>query len=480
MTDEGELGNARYAVDDVLGPGGVVPRRGPWSYVPMAPDVPPHDVMQDAFIGTSQMCGTCHDVTTGRERVDDDGTPLGVNFNEQRTYSEWTNSVYAQPGADFRSCQDCHMPAVEDKPGCQVHVDMFSHPTGGRRHDLVGANRFMVELLRAEYGNAGSGDVNDFFFGQTLERMDDFVATAATLEVDGPADVDIGAGLSGLSVTVTNNTGHKLPSGYSEGRVMWLEVVARYADQVVWSSGQYVDGMGVPEDPQIRTYQGVAEELATGQQLHLLLNDHWVEDTRIPPLGLTPDPETDPVGSRYVLQGDGTWPNFDVAEYSFPGQDEAQDETPEDAGDDVLDIQVRLLYLINTPDYVQLLADDNMSNQAGNDVAMLFDTMGGAPPMTLTEASLQVPIIGFGDPPATSTGIDPTMGSADSAGTMTTLDTGTIGSGPSTAGTETTGSGQEDGGGGCGCDAGGSSLPAWWSLALLGLGIRRRSPSLTA
>lgn len=478
ITDQGELGNARYAVDDVLGPGGEdVPRRGPWDYDPASPEAPPHDSVFDPFTGSSQMCGVCHDVTTERERVDDDGMPIGVGFNEQRTYSEWANSAYAQAGPSFQSCQDCHMPAVPDKPGCQVAVDQFSHPTGGRRHDLVGANRFMVELLRAEYGGDGTGDVNNFFFNQTLDRMDEMLATTATLELAGPEQVNLGEGLSGLAVTVTNNTGHKLPSGYSEGRVMWLEVVARYADQVVWSSGEFVPGVGVPDEPQVRTYQGVAEEFATGQQLHLLLNNHWVEDTRIPPLGLTPDVQTDPVGTRYQLQDDGTWPNFDVAQYAFEGNPGVQDATPADAGDDVLDVQVRLLYLINTPEYVQLLADDNVTNEAGSDVAMLFDTMGGAQPVTLAEASLQIPISAFGEPPPGTTGADATAGTVDDTG-RTTSGGSVSGSGAATGSTETGEPGQDDEGGGCGCRARGSGRATWWAswgaLALLGLVGRRR------
>jgi len=460
MTDQGALGNAQYAVDDVLGPDGLVPRRGPWSYTDGA-SAPPHDWMLDGFLGSSQLCGTCHDVTTPRERLDDDGNPTGMLFNEQRTYSEWAGSALAQPGEDFRSCQDCHMPAVSDVPGCQDRVNQTSHPTGGRRHDLVGANRFMVELLRAEYGNDGTGLINDFFFEQTLDRMDELLATAATLELQGPPDVHLGEGLSDLQATVTNESGHKLPTGYSEGRIMWLEVVARYGDQVMWTSGQYVEGEGPEDDAQLRSYRGVADQHATGITMHILLDDHWVEDTRIPPRGLVPNPETDPVGDRYELQGDGTWPNFDVVQYAFPGMVDVQDATPGDATDDVLDVSVRLLYLVNTPEYVQLLADDNVTNEAGSDVAMQFDALGGAPPLVLAEAALTLPIVGFGEPPTESTGVldtgsvDTTAGGSGSGegGSSSGLPGG--GTVATTVDSETDDAGQGDGGGdGCGCVSG--------------------------
>ncbi len=478
-TDQGALGNAQYNVDDVPGSSGLVPRRGPWAYAG-GPGSPPHDWIDDPFTGSSALCGTCHEVTTPRERLDDAGNPMGMAFNEQRTYSEWAGSALAQPGEGFRSCQDCHMPAVADMPGCNQFVDEYSHRSGGRRHDLVGANRFMVELLRAEYGNDGTGLINDFFFEQTLDRMDELLATAATLELAGPPDVDLGVGLGGLVATVTNESGHKLPTGYSEGRVMWLEVVARYGEQVLWTSGQYVDGQGPEADAQLRAYRGVAEQYATGTQMHLLLNDHWVEDTRIPPRGLVPDPETDPVGSRYELQDDGTWPNFDVAQYAFDGRPDVEDATPDDATDDVLDVSVRLLYLVNTPQYVQLLADDNVTNEAGSDVAMMFDALGGAQPLVLAEAMLAVPIVGFGEPPAGSTGavdtgVDDTAGAASSGGPGGS--TGLPG-GETSAGSSGTGDGGqgEDGGGGCGCTSRGrpAGAAALWVLPALVLRRRRR------
>jgi len=474
------LGNARYAIDDVL-VDGLVPRRGPWTYD--GPDTPPHSWINDPFTGSSEMCGTCHDVSTERPRVDADGNEIAPQFNEQRTYSEWANSDFAVEGDTFASCQDCHMPALEDVPGCQQFVDFFSHPTGGRRHDLVGANRFVIELLRQEYGSMGTGELADFFFDTALARTDELLATAATVDLAAPRSVHLGEGLSGVEVTVTNNSGHKLPTGYSEGRVMWLEVEATYGDDVIWTSGAY-DGTAPADDGQLRTYEGVAEELSTGTTLHLLLNDHWRRDTRIPPAGLTQDLATDPVGDRYTPLPDGTWPNYDVAPYSFAGMPEVEDATPDDETDDELQITARLWYLINTPEYIEVLANDNVTNEAGNDVAMLFDTAGGAPPMLLGEATLAVPIDGFGEPPPT-TGTGPDTGAVDTTAgdddddddDDDDLDTGpvtTAGTTNNAEGTGTEGPGQdEDGGGGCSCSTEGRGNAAWL-LLLPAVAMRRR------
>lgn len=469
-----EPGNAQYTLDDVT-VAGMVPRRGPWTYEVDEPAAPPHEWINDPYTGTSRLCGTCHDVTTPRERVDDAGAGMGVSFNEQRTYSEWTNSVFAVPGDDFRSCQDCHMPAVTDMPGCAENANAgTTHPTGGRRHDLAGANRFMVEILRGLYGPDGSDDIDNFFFDNAGDNIDAILATAATLEVTAPTEVDLAAGLDGLEVVVTNDTGHKLPSGYSEGRVMWIEIVARYGDDVVWSSGRWTQGQGFEQDAQLRTYRAVAEDFADGAVFHLLRNNHWVEDTRIPPRGLVADIETDPVGDRYTALGDGTWPHYDTVQYTFAANGDIADATPADTTDDTLQLEVRLLYLINTPEYVQFLADANKTNEAGNEVLTLFEDAGGAPPVVLASQSIAIPITGFGASSDSSSSGGSTGTPADTSASDATM-TGD----PSTSGTtapvgdsSTTGPESTDGGGGCGCGSSPSSTP--WLLGVLPLVRRRR------
>ncbi|MEM7157919.1 MAG: hypothetical protein AAF799_34075 [Myxococcota bacterium] len=471
MIEDEPPGNAHFTFDDVL-VGDNVPRRGPWEY-PAEGGIPapPHEVVTDDFLASSELCGTCHDVTTDRERVDDRGVGLGVNFNEQRTYSEWANSAYAQPGANAASCQDCHMPAIEDAPGCRDYVNVYAHREGGRRHDLLGANRFMIELMAEE-----AGVFDAVAFNHSLAQLDEFVQTSASIDVSAPKEIHLGDGLPELRVQVTNETGHKLPSGYSEGRVMWLEVVARVGEQVVWSSGQWdPEAQQFEQDPQVRRYEGVAVEYSSGDTFHLLRNDYWEVDTRIPPLGLTPDPQTDPVTDRYPMLDDGTWANYDQLAYAFEARPDVEDPTPDDSSDDVLALSVRLLYLINTRPYIQFLADENATNESGSEVAMLFDTAGGATPVVLAEQSFDIPIAGFGEPVEGSTGLDDTAGESGSASDSgTTLPGGTA---ESSTGQDV--GGAEDGGGGCSCRTapgsgfGGGFGP--WALALGGVWARRRT-----
>jgi len=460
QVDDGQTpaGNAAYVIDDTaVGP--AVPKRGPWAYA--GPPMPPHPAVQDAFVGTSRMCGTCHDVTTFRERVDDDGQPMGMAFNEQRTYSEWANSAYAQPGDDARTCQDCHMPAVADVSGCADFASMQLHPTGGRRHDLVGANRFVLEILRDLYGDTGTGEIQSIWFDRTLDRLDELAPTAATLEIEAPAQVAPSEGLS-LVVRVTNETGHKLPTGYSEGRIAWLFVTATYQGTVVWSSGDHAPGEGPLGDPNLRTYQAVAENFATKATFHLLQNDHWVEDTRIPPKGLVPDPQTDPVTDRYPLLPSGTYAHYDEVTYPFEPT-ALEDATPDDPDDDVLEVRAQLLYLVNTNEYVDFLAAENVTNDAGTTVKTLFDERGGAAPVVLGEAIVQIPLSLQGA----------TGGTSGGSGTGATTGTGT-GTGTA-AGTDTSGASEGDAGAGCGCTASRApAAPAALSALVLFVALGRR------
>lgn len=361
------------------------------------------------------------------------------------------------------------MPAVSDMPGCRDHVEIHHHESGGRRHDMVGANRFVVELLAED-----ATVFDSIAFTNTLAVMDSFIQTAASLEVQGPESVDLGQGLD-LSVTVTNETGHKLPTGYSEGRVMWIEVTARFEDEVVWSSGLWDAEGGLPtpeDDTNLRTYQGVADAYATGETLHLLRNDHWVEDTRIPPRGLTPDVETDPVGDRYTVQADGTWPHFDVAPYAFEGIDALSEV---DEGE--LEVGVRLLYLVNTPAYIDFLAAENVTNDAGNDVQMLFDAAGGATPMVLAEQTVVIPVSAGGGSSTTAAGSTTGSDTQDST-TGAPASTSGVGSDSGMSGSSSSSSGAEpqDGGtDGCGCRSDGQRAPgAWLLVGLVALTTRRR------
>ncbi len=73
----------------------------------------------------SIVCASCHEYENP-----ENGIP------GQTTYSEWLGSSYAMAGADFRSCQDCHMPeASEDGPIADPVVGSAPDRPASQRHD---------------------------------------------------------------------------------------------------------------------------------------------------------------------------------------------------------------------------------------------------------------------------------------------------------------------------------------------------------
>lgn len=385
------LGNARYSIDDT-DINGSVAKAGPWSYGQEAPNHPWREDLD--FLPSAELCGVCHDVTTSRPRLQDDGTVLAAGFNEQRTYSEWANSAFARDGADAATCQDCHMPPVEEVAGCTAFSESgIVHETGGRRHDLAGAHTDLTYLMRQAYGSAGTDEIDDAFYDATLAAQQRISNQAVELSVDAPVEF-VGSQAPTLSFTarLENLSGHKLPTGYSEGRVLWIEVEGVLNGISIFGSGRWRDGE-IEADEQVRRYEGVAQRLLDGQQNHLLLNDHWKLDTRLPPKGLAPDIETDPVTDRYTLTPDGYWPSMDTVPYTFelpPGARDTLDAMLDANGAASVELHVRVRYLINTPAYLAQLLEDNVTNLEGERLAAAYAKIGGPQPVTLAAWSAPI------------------------------------------------------------------------------------------
>lgn len=90
------------------------------------------DVMRNIYnplFSDSKLCASCHQYanpTTGT---------IGQN-----TYAEWLASSYAQPGAGFKSCQNCHMPE-EAGPGTIASGGVTRPASQRHRHTFVGATQ---------------------------------------------------------------------------------------------------------------------------------------------------------------------------------------------------------------------------------------------------------------------------------------------------------------------------------------------------
>jgi len=150
---------------------------------------PYHDTAYSKLHTQSEFCADCHDVTHPFNRV-----PI------ERTYTEWRDSTYSGEGVQ---CEDCHMKPEKGR----------SSPISKERprvytHNFVGGNALVTQLLGSENHS------------QQAEAM---LKSAATVEVFAPSALSVGRPNT-VTVRVKNvGAGHKLPTGFPEGREMWLD-----------------------------------------------------------------------------------------------------------------------------------------------------------------------------------------------------------------------------------------------------------------
>ena len=398
--EPGYTDNGNTWVDDesCANTGGGPPcRRGPYAYTDgTAP--PPHEWDYSEFHTESTLCGACHNVSTPDTDAGplktlklDDGTDTGHPFPIERTFAEWQQSQYAQ--APQTSCQNCHMPQAEspDATACSTRIN---NRTGNLPvHAFVGGNTWVPGIIKGEYGAGldSSGSHRTASLDQTIDWARELLGTAASVDATiqsytPPTASDPGS--MALDVKVTNLSGHKLPTGYAEGRRMWLNLEVRDANgALVFESGAYDDASAVlNEDAQARVYevlQGIWNHQGTGAcdvedadgdaMFHFVLNDCIRKDSRIPPLGFTPATAGDPNGYDVrpvgiitypeTTPGSGVLVNYDTASYSVPVP--AGTVGP-------LTATARLYYQTSSKDYIHFLRDQALENAfpAENDMCV--------------------------------------------------------------------------------------------------------------
>ncbi len=239
-------------------------------------------------------------------------------------------------------------------------------------HELVGGNTFVPTIL--PHHPAFGAEVNPAILAESVEKSTRILRQAATMTVD------LAAGT--LSVRVTNESGHKLPTGYPDGRRMWLHVRAfDGARNVVFESGRYVFATGelVP-DAHLQVWEtihgmspAVAATFGTtpGPSQHLVMNNVREKDNRIPPRGFTNAAydafDGEPVGAGYA---DGQ--HWDDVTYPV--------------GAAAVGAEVTLYYQTTSREYVEFLRDTNVTNAAGNLLFDLWDQHGKGAPVAMAHA----------------------------------------------------------------------------------------------
>lgn len=367
-----------------------------------------HQFFYSPFHKEAALCGTCHDVSNpvysrtsgmGYEPNDFDTPTTDFSpysqFPIERTYSEWLMSdyntstgVYApQFGGNLdtvRTCQDCHMRDTTgvgcNKSGVPVRDDLAIH-------DMTGGNTFIPLMLPDMF----PGEVDDDALDSGIVRATSMLQKATSL--DAVASVE--GNQYRLDVTVTNETGHKLPSGYPEGRRIWLNVIAySTSGAVVYESGAYDAASAVlTHDADAKIYEikpGLSGSIApvlgltAGPSFHFAVNDTIYFDNRIPPRGFTnanyESIQSPPVGYAYP---DGQY--WDETSYVIPGSADS--------------IDVVLYYQTTSKEYVEFLRDENVTNEWGDSLHTLWTNYGKSAPVVMNATALDVTPLVSNEPP---------------------------------------------------------------------------------
>jgi hypothetical protein len=351
-------GSSAYIVDrnDV--------RRGPFDI-----SAAPHAVAQSSYYRSADLCATCHDIDNplltfdagaNEFRLNALDTPAGVDdrlFPIERTYSEWKASTFANGGVSgldypgikrsnnqvngpITVCQDCHMP-------------LFSGPlvTGGPVR-TVGLHQWAGGSAAWQDAIVNLWDGIDGGFNKTQTQIN---KTLGLEMLQRAAQLDVAIVNGQLEVKITNNTGHKLPTGYAEGRRMWIEIYQLRGATPVFTSGLMAGVVGpLIDDPYLKKYeiklglsdahaQAIGRPEIAGEGFHFILNNQVFGDNRIPPRGFTnaafATRDMQPVGANYADEQ-----YWDTTYY--PIHPEADS------------ISVRLMYQTATTEYLDFLASE--------------------------------------------------------------------------------------------------------------------------
>lgn len=412
----------------------------------------PHRVRTSAWMAEGALCGACHDLRNPLvERKDLDGRPMGHHFPEQLTYTEWATSAFAAEG---ETCQSCHMPAGEGPvaEGGPVRPARKSH-------ELMGGNVFLLRAIA--FLEPGLGLSEQLIRGQA--RAEAMLRRAARLELVAPeGEVARGSEVR-LTFRVTNLTGHKLPTGYPDGRRVWLAV---RAPGLALDRGHFDLATGEPRDP-AALYHTVHGQHGIGPGHRLVLNDTIFFDNRIPPRGFAVTATTAPVGKTYPEVEPGILAHWDdvVLTATVPCDPEVRE----------LEVTATLWYQSVTQAHVEALVKDNGAAPSGLRLALAFEEAGAGPhEMTRLATRLSIAAGSACDPP--DAGVADAGDEADAARVDAGASVSDAGISPDAGPRE-----GEDGGCGCRTSPRGAAADGFAHAILLGLCLawsrRRRAPS---
>jgi len=396
-----------------------------------------HGMYYSRYHKSKYMCGTCHDVSNPalanlafldpnnydpNEILPTEASSAFSYFHVERTFSEFMLSAYGQQGGAagigpfapdvfttsdpnnlIARCQDCHMRDTTglgcNKNGVPIRpTESTEHPQSGQpMHDMTGGNAWVSYVLASAipgspiYDAVNDGLLNqgaavltlDLNYGQGIdpvalldgvERAKYQLALAASIQ-----NATYNANSGDLSFRVQNQTGHKLISGFPEGRRMFVNVKAYSAGELIYEANPYDYTVGTlkglsssysPDSPPLGPGEVYADELVyeahpnsslTGesQTFHFVLATGRDKDNRIPPKGFR-IAEAPARLSEPVWHGASAPDYYTTDEYAG-GYDEVSMTIAPGADQ----VEVNLYYQTTSREYVAFLRDEINGTGAG-------------------------------------------------------------------------------------------------------------------
>jgi hypothetical protein len=382
------IGNGSFVIDPQDN------RRGPFDVVTDL-GFNPHNAWGQTYVSPfhqeSLMCADCHDVSNPVYERQPDGTytltPLDEPhptldkydmFPVERTYSEWANSDFAAFGVNMAglfggnklvvsTCQDCHMEDTTSQ-GCSFGPSRNDMPA----HNLSGSSTWVLN------------SVLDLYPGDNIDpqAIADGIARSVSM-LERAATVDLSQVGCYLNVHIINETGHKLPTGYPEGRRMWVNVQFYDSGDVLLAERGYYDSATAElTTGNTRVYEaelGVDAAVAAlagvpqGKGFHFAVNNVVFKDNRIPPRGFTQAAfaavQAAPVAAEY----DDFQYWDDVRYFIPPGTSYAE---------------VRVYFQSTSKEYIEFLRDENTTNLDGQVAYDQWVMHGKSAPVEMSNGTL--------------------------------------------------------------------------------------------
>jgi hypothetical protein len=385
-------------------------RRGPFDLDADYENFDYHEFRVSAFHREALLCATCHDVSN--PVLERQGGPIPSptdtyipgdmdlaaavdkydQFPVERTFSEWANSAFAEGPIDMGGrfggnnplisvCQDCHMPDATGT-GCNPVIAEVTRDDVPAHYFLGAGNWVLDAILELDNSNALYGPDEE----SGLTKAEVLAAQARNrMMLEKAADLDLSTTEQTLQVRVTNQTGHKLPTGYPEGRRMWIGVrLSDASHDIVAEFGGYDPDTAELDAESTKVYESVGgidavmadvTGLPQGESFHFVLNNQILMDNRIPPRGFTNAAfeavQAAPIGYSYA-------------------DDQFWDDTVYDLTCDVVSAEVGLYYQTSSKEYIEFLRDENVTNDRGDILHDLWEMFGKSPPVEMAVSSISM------------------------------------------------------------------------------------------